>query len=44
MPSKSKKQARFMKAACNSGKVRGSKITKRVACEFASADAARKTK
>ena len=39
MPSKTAKQAKFMRAACHSGKVRKSSgISKKVACEYVRAD------
>lgn len=45
MPSKSKKQARTMTAACKSGKFRKKVgIPKKVACEFHRADKAKKAK
>jgi len=45
MPSKSKKQARTMQAACKSASFRKKvKIPRKVACEFFRADKAKKKK
>lgn len=38
MPSKTKKQARAMKAACHSKKPRKGGIPKKVACKYVAAD------